>query len=150
MLQGPWKEGKTLTSAGCVEITVEDWDPEAFMILLNIIHGHMRKVPRSLDFEMLTKMAILVDYYECLEIMEFHAERWIDQLPAKRPFTNHDDPIRWLCISWVFRNGKLFKEITGDIQRSFSDRIPTLELPIPNSVLGKSIAFWGWCQDLVR
>jgi hypothetical protein len=74
MLRGGWKEDCTLCAEGCLTIYVEDWDPDALLILMNIIHGHTRKVPRTVSLEMLAKLAVLVDYYECIEVVEVLSE----------------------------------------------------------------------------
>ncbi|SCO53268.1 uncharacterized protein FFNC_14717 [Fusarium fujikuroi] len=52
MVTGPFAEGKTDVS-GFRQITASDWDPEAFNIILTIMHGYNRDVPRSLSLEML-------------------------------------------------------------------------------------------------
>ncbi|CAJ2508725.1 Uu.00g137510.m01.CDS01 [Anthostomella pinea] len=46
-------------------ICAEDWDANALSILMYVIHGRHRGVPRSASLELLTKIAVLVDYYKC-------------------------------------------------------------------------------------
>jgi len=55
----------------CFHITGENWDEEALLILMNIIHGHTQEVPRTVDLELLTRMAEIVDYYELHEASGF-------------------------------------------------------------------------------
>jgi len=132
-----WPEGHTLHSQGYVEIPVTDCDPEAFLILLNIIHGHTRRVPRSLDVESLTKLAALVDYYECHEAVEVFSDMWIDRLKDNVAKSYSRDLIRWLCISWVFRKSEIFNNVTRIAQCESKGRIQQLGLPIPKHVIGK-------------
>ncbi|RYP62552.1 hypothetical protein DL771_009682 [Monosporascus sp. 5C6A] len=68
-LGGPWKEGHSVTSDGCRYIHTEEWDPNALLVLMQIIHGRNWGIPRSVSLEMLAKIAVLVDYYKCHEAL---------------------------------------------------------------------------------
>jgi hypothetical protein len=61
---GNFKEGDALRSNGSVEIPFPEDNPDAFLILLKIIHGMTRQVPHDMDFEMMNEIAILVDKYQ--------------------------------------------------------------------------------------
>lgn len=39
------------------------------LILMNIIQGRNRSVPEIINLEMLARLAILVDYYDCHEVL---------------------------------------------------------------------------------
>ncbi|KAF2656839.1 hypothetical protein K491DRAFT_715057 [Lophiostoma macrostomum CBS 122681] len=58
----------------------EQWDAEAFLVLMNVLHLQNRKVPRTLSLEMLAKIAVIVDFYECEEAVEVFSKMWIDDL----------------------------------------------------------------------
>ena len=45
-LRSGFKEAVTLRTTGTVEIPLPDDHPAAFLILLNVVHGHTRQVPR--------------------------------------------------------------------------------------------------------
>jgi hypothetical protein len=137
MLRGGWKEDCTLSAEGCLTIYEEDWDPDALLILMNVIHGHTRKVARSVSLEMLAKLAVLVDYYECLEVVEVFSEIWIDQLEKGLPTTYSRDLILWICISWVFRHPLRFNVATGIALMQSKKPIQTLGLPIPETIVGR-------------
>jgi hypothetical protein len=80
ILTGGWKESVTHLQKGSVEITTEGWDIEALLILLRAIHSQNYHIPRKLTLEMLAKVAVLVDYYECKEAMSVWTTIWIDAL----------------------------------------------------------------------
>ena len=71
MLEARFKKELKLISKGYVEIALPEDNATAFLILLNLIHGRMRKVPRNIDSRTLSEIVILVDRYELLEITEF-------------------------------------------------------------------------------
>jgi hypothetical protein len=52
-----------------VEITIDSWDIEALLILLHIIYGRYYQTPRKITLEMLMKVAVLADYYDCREAL---------------------------------------------------------------------------------
>lgn len=61
-----WMESNRNLEDKCYYISAEDWDEEAFLILMNIFHLRNREVPRTVTLETLAKIAVLVDYYSTL------------------------------------------------------------------------------------
>ena len=103
---------------------------------MNIIHGHTRKVPRSVSLEILAKFAVLVDYYECFEAVEVFTDMWINELKEDLPKTYSRDLILWIWISWVFRQAEQFTATTGIALKQSRGPIQTLGLPIPERIVG--------------
>lgn len=136
MLDAGFKEGLELSSAGYVEIPMPETDPTAFLILLNIIHGRIKKVPRKVDLFLLTEIAVLVDRYELLEITELWSDQWLRDLEESVPVTLDEDLLPWMCISWVFKIPDIFKQITMVAHLESEGLLETTQLPIPESVLG--------------
>lgn len=81
MLQpGRFREGIQRNAAGQLEVDLPDDDQHIMVIVLNIIHGRNRLVPKQADLEMMTKLAILVDKYQMVEVVESFSNPWIDDL----------------------------------------------------------------------
>lgn len=135
-----WIEGQPSAADGKYHLSAMDWDPEAFLILLQIMHLRNRHVPRSLTLEMLAKMAVLVDYYRCREAIEVFSEMWINfaRSTSPMPSTYGRNLVLWMCVAWVFKLPTEFEQTT---KTAFSrSKIPTIQgmgLPIPKLVLGK-------------
>lgn len=144
MLSVHFREGLELQSRGKAEITLPDDDPDAFTILLDIIHGRTRKVPRRFDdLVPLTDLAVLVDKYQLLEAVYFFSTTWIGWPPTSVPKVSSDDLFLWLCVSWVFKSSLRFTEITQRLMRTGDREIgvdPEDELPIPVTILSNSPA----------
>ena len=134
-LKGPWIEG-TVTKRGCQEISTSDWDVEAFRIVLNVIHGCNRDVPHLITLEMLCKVAVLVDYYQCHEAFNFSSFVWVNSLRGSFSETYGRDLILWLCISCVFHDNTIFKAATKISIGESPENIRALGLPIPQRVIG--------------
>ncbi|KAK6853753.1 hypothetical protein PG995_010565 [Apiospora arundinis] len=129
MLQGPWEESRTRT------LEASDWDAEALLILMNIIHGRNRAVPRSISLEMLAKISVLVDYYRCHEVVELFAACWILDLRPSLPKDYGRDFTLWLSISWVLSQEDLFKTLTQVAIRETARPLQTMNLPIPHHLV---------------
>lgn len=138
MLSGDWVEANKVYSDGCRHVDLEDiFDLNALRILLDILHGKTRSVPRSLELEMLTKVAVLVDDFGCHEAVEVWSDMWIQHLEDSLPKDSTEDLISWILISVVFHKPAPFKEITRIAVMHESDLINTSGLPIPESVDSK-------------
>ncbi|KAI0904608.1 hypothetical protein F4823DRAFT_614482 [Ustulina deusta] len=134
-LDGPFKESHSTTD-GLRHIDADDWDTEAFLIVMRIIHGQNRLVSRSLDLEMLAKVAAIVDYYQCHEMLEPFAEIWhLQRKEALIPGTVSRDLILLLFVSWVLRWSEEFKAVTRIAQTQSKGPLSTMGLPIPERII---------------
>lgn len=140
LLESSFAEGLSLTSAGTAEVPLPEDDPQALQILLNIIHGHMRKVPRSVNIGTLTQVSVLIDKYALHEVTEVFTEIWFDKLEAKMPATIEPELSAWLCVSWVLQKKEAFWHLTRLAMREDTGSLAAgtkLDLPIPASVFGR-------------
>ncbi|KUM56728.1 hypothetical protein ACN42_g10477 [Penicillium freii] len=135
ILTGGWKESITYLQKGSVEITAESWDTGAFLILLRAIHGQYYYIPRKLTLEMLAKVAMIADYYECKTALYIMKDIWIDNLKEKIPRTVSRDLILWLWIAWFFQLHSQFKISTLIAMSRSEDWVVSFGLPIPANVI---------------
>lgn len=138
-LNGPWVEATPASTGGPRHIYTDDWDEEAFLVVMNIIHCRSRAVPPYVSLEMLTGIAAIVDYYKCYEAMDFFARLWIAQLRSglHTDISSHRGLCSWLLISWVFRDDNIYKVTTKEASLHATGPIYTLGIPIPQSIIGK-------------
>ncbi|KAF2441506.1 hypothetical protein P171DRAFT_392839 [Karstenula rhodostoma CBS 690.94] len=131
-----WTESGKDEKDGLVHIHADDWDSEAFLILMNIIHLKNRKVPREVSLEDLAKFAVIVDYYECAEAVEHFTDKWKESLRTATPIpsTHCRALILWICIAWVFEWEEQFSDSTLVAVKQCSEPLRTLGLPIPERV----------------
>ncbi|KAH6894602.1 hypothetical protein B0T10DRAFT_604066 [Thelonectria olida] len=132
LLNGPWKE-TCGNEEGPLRLTAEDWDEEALLIVMRVLHAS--RVPREMNLELLAKIALIVDYYECHDSFFFHVDAWLSQMMSQmngRPPTELGRAaLLWLHVSWVFKNNSYYSEILNSIQTQATGPIPSLGLPIP-------------------
>ena len=113
-------------------------NPAAFLIILYLIHGQLRQVPRKINLRMLTELAILVDKYEFSETVEMLLDYWLQDLTSTIPLTLNNDLLPWICISWVFKKSEIFKKVTKIAQMESEGLLDADQLPILEWVLRSS------------
>ena len=138
ILLSPGKEGVVLSSS-TYTINALECNVEPMLILMNIIHGRVRSVPRSISLEMLVQIAVIVDYYDCHEVVELFADCWIRELSHSLPEEYGRDLLLWLAVSWIFSQKALFKAMTEVAVRKSKGPVQTLGLPIPSRIVGMLI-----------
>jgi BTB/POZ domain len=133
-----FKEGRKLSSAGKVEVSLPDDDPTSFKIILDIIHGRNKQVPRQISLQLLTEISVLVNKYQMTEAVESFSEGWIDALKGGLPTKyTRDEEIwvvhYWLGISWVFGKDEEFKNMTALTERGcYAPLAEEIEESLPN------------------
>jgi hypothetical protein len=146
--RGNFKEGRELDFTGSVSIPLPDDHPEAFLIVLNIIHGRNRAVPRQLSISTMTNISILVDKYQMVEAVEVFWSSWVEDLKIDLPKSYQPDERetvhRWVGISWVFGKRVEFKAMTQLIERgAYANLAESIEegIPIPGIIISKRQQF---------
>ncbi|KAF2865654.1 hypothetical protein BDV95DRAFT_530978 [Massariosphaeria phaeospora] len=127
-----WKEGIRDENDGLYHVPAEDWDSEALLCVLQVLHLRNGQVPRTVSLEMLAKIAVLLDFYKCAEALESFTERWIERLRVTTPVPSYfcRDTLLWMCIAWVLRLPQEFVQTTTVAIRRDEQGLPTLGLPI--------------------
>ncbi|KAL5342712.1 hypothetical protein BJX70DRAFT_394548 [Aspergillus crustosus] len=136
-LCGKWKEAKTLKETGTVEVYTLGWDTEAFLILMRIFHCKPQELPKQGSLELIAKIAVLADYYECMSLVQFYIEPWV---PKQITGDFRNDPRLFmivLWISWAFSQSTRFNICSSYIMRFSKGPITSLGLPIPAKIIDK-------------
>ncbi|KAH6875144.1 hypothetical protein BKA58DRAFT_284069, partial [Alternaria rosae] len=132
---GRWCEG-CKKADGRYHITADDWEEEAFLLLMNMLHLRSPQIPKSASLELLTKLGILVDYYDCASAVEFFTTVWLNKLHSFEMQSSYcRELMLWIWVSSVFRNRYLYipaAEIA--IAHCDDSNLRTLWLPIPKFV----------------
>ncbi|KAM5386670.1 hypothetical protein ACJZ2D_000633 [Fusarium nematophilum] len=136
MLAGPFAEGAA-DGQGLYQIRASEWAPEALTILLDIIHGRHRRVPMALSLEMFAKVAIIVDYYQCQEIVNLFASVWVLALKDKFPDQYGRDSMLWMLVSWVFSRTREFNRMARLAIKHSYGPISTDSIPFPPDILAQ-------------
>lgn len=136
LFNGLWKENNTNSDSN-YSLYTDDWDGEALLIMLNIIHGRNRKVPRTLSLEQVARIAVIIDYYQCHEVAEAFSDGWIAEIGLYMPLIEcgRETVLRFM-VSWVFTQKNVFSDLSVHMQRLLRGPLDPLNLPIPEVVIG--------------
>ncbi|KAL6799612.1 hypothetical protein GGI42DRAFT_59341 [Trichoderma sp. SZMC 28013] len=132
-----WKESKEATPEFSYSyvINANDWDEKALLLLMNIIHGRTSKVPRYIDLELLAKMAVLVDYYQCHEVVSFFSQTWLSSIFIVIPRKGEREFMLRLVVCLVFSETFNFQLLTKTIIWGSTGPIDSLGLPIKQDII---------------
>lgn len=139
MLTGQWMEAITTYPDGCRHITIEVVDAEAFRLLMDVIHLRSSRIPKVVDLDMLAKIAVLVDYFECQEAVGIVSDMWI--APLRNTMAMQDRTLQdrtlilWIFIASVFAQPDIFETATRIAILESRGPIPTLGLPIRDKII---------------
>jgi len=136
-----FSEGQTLQTEGNVVVLLPDEDPNAMIILLHIIHGQTRKVPRQVSLEMLGRLAFMVNHRQMHEAVEIFSDSWIENL-KRDPLPDRYTPevFSWLFIFWVFQKKDDFGNMSRVLEKESDYNLEDEEVagpPIPASIISK-------------
>ena len=90
------------------EITLEDDDLEALLLLLNIAHLRYLNIPTSLEYNGLLNLAILCDKYDTVTLIRPWLPKWLEGLKHLADTAGYEE---WLFIAWVLGDAKTFERV---------------------------------------
>ncbi|KAH7113441.1 hypothetical protein EDB81DRAFT_768137 [Dactylonectria macrodidyma] len=111
------------------------FDPSAFEIVMDAIHGHTQKLPKAVTIKTMAGIAAVVDDLACHRALWFFAKIWIDQLRRSIPSEICDDLTRWILVSFVFDEPELFKSTTRVAILEGKGPLSPSELPIRPKII---------------
>lgn len=114
------------------------FDPEAFEIMIKVIHGKNRDIPRTVNTELLAGISAIVDDLECHDNVWFFAKGWLLDLRYVAPPIMCKEVAQVILISFVFNDPILFEASAKTAITSNLSAMPTFGLPIRPKVLRRS------------
>jgi hypothetical protein len=121
-------------------------DPEALLILLNVAHLRFNKVPPNLRYQLLYDVAVLVDQYQCIRLVQPWAKTWTRYKEDFNDYTEAGNE-GWLFIAWVFGMVETFDWLARKLVRRiridekgafFCQDGKHLPEPMPPGIIGLS------------
>jgi hypothetical protein len=129
LTKGRFAESSRDAPDGLFHIYTDDWDPDAFLSVLRVLHLRNKQVQRTVDLEMLAKIAVIVDYYSCEDALSLFAEIWIAGLEdVPTPETYDRNLVLWMWVAWVFDVKDRFAHATAIAMWQSTESLRTLNL----------------------
>ena len=132
-------EHDSSTDRNLVTIPLLEDNFHAMVMLLNIVHGLTRSVPRQVGMDSLLQAAILINKYEFHEVAEIYTDMWLDCLRPKMPTRLHQDLASWIYICWVLEKPVDLNTLTKIAIRETNYGLvdPDGVIPIPYWINGR-------------
>ncbi|PKY09389.1 hypothetical protein P168DRAFT_278878 [Aspergillus campestris IBT 28561] len=134
-LTGPWKEGQSLFENFYVKLDAGDWDFEAFLLFMNIVHCKTHRLTRDISVTCLAQLATIAGYYDSVLPVKFFADIWIDTLIPSFPTTHCREVMLWLCISCIFNRQALLRKAANLAITRSNEPLTSLGLSLPTTLL---------------
>lgn len=139
------QDQKQVTARKILDLTEDD--AESILLLLRIAHLQFHKIPRKLSFCSLVEVAILCDYYDCINLVRPWYEPWLENTAVESQKPGQE---MWLLIAHVFGEWKVFRELatklvqevtTNDKLECLTASGKVLTVPLPLDIVGKLTLF---------
>ena len=133
MLEGPWKEGAS-SSEPFRQINTTGWDALAFVVVLDAIHGRHREIPDKPTLGLVTRIATVIDYYECHDALYVYFDRWLNHNPriSVSQHVLYKKTLLCLYIATVFSDLGMFNKMAEVVFRHSEglSLIDTSDIPL--------------------
>ncbi|KAJ9605307.1 hypothetical protein H2200_009964 [Cladophialophora chaetospira] len=139
MFDGGFQEGVPREGHRLRRVPLPEDEINAMLVLLYIVHGLSRQVPRKIDLPKLIDIAIVIEKYALHQVAEVYTDIWFHELYESRsiPTLNSDLP-EWIFLCWVLRRPTEFYYCTrAAIFRCgprFEDRGLPFSIPVANRI----------------
>lgn len=139
-LKSPWKEHNDVAEDGSCIVWAQEWNEQALLIVMNIIHGRSKQVPRSVDLQLMARIAVIIDRCACHEATWFFHKTWIGNYFRRRPNASGErgrDLILWLFVTITFYCPSWFGVAADLVIQTSRGRIHGWNLPFAAALIGE-------------
>ncbi|OQV07263.1 hypothetical protein CLAIMM_11721 [Cladophialophora immunda] len=142
MFDGNFREGVALGADQATKVPLPEDNADAMMVLLGIIHGLNRSVPRKIEYALFFAIVVLIDKYELQEATGVYTDLWFSDLwPARNTLTPHLADRIYTC--WVLRRPVEYTEVTRDAIYWCTSHFEENGLPFPPAIPTSRLSIIG-------
>ncbi|KAL7903881.1 hypothetical protein GGI35DRAFT_490969 [Trichoderma velutinum] len=134
MTNDSWKESMP-KDGFAFSVSANGWNEEAFLTVMRILHAQTTTLPQIVNLEMLAKIAVIVDYYQCHGATDFFTKAWITKLEEPLPTSFGRSLLLRFLVSWVFSEADTFRQLSQIIIRESIGPANAQDLPIPEAII---------------
>lgn len=140
MFDGKFRESLKPGRSQLIPLPLPDDNLDAMLLLLAIIHGLTRRVPRKVNEKMYLEVVILVDKYDFHQVAEVFMDMWFGALGVPSPDVSSPDLASWIYICWVLGKRDTCQDLTKIAQYERTCRFEDGDVLFPTSIAGKSVS----------
>ncbi|KAK4063756.1 hypothetical protein Trihar35433_8464 [Trichoderma harzianum] len=111
------------------------FDPDAFEIVLRIVHAQLHKLPKELSLTTMTQVAIIADDLQCSDPVAHFAQQWGSNNDFWSASHSWLDLSRKIFICSVFKLKEWFSPLTQTAIIYSFNKVSSYGIPIPQQIL---------------
>ncbi|KAJ0421383.1 hypothetical protein BJY00DRAFT_311995 [Aspergillus carlsbadensis] len=135
-LTGGWKETAAFQESRYMDVGAPDWDIDALLVVMRLLHNNPRKLPKRPSFELLTGVSIIADYYLCRDYVLRYEDRWKNTLLQSIPSrVDVGTLITGLWVALFFGSSVDFRAFSIDLLERSDGALDSGGLPLPQNIL---------------
>lgn len=138
LLSARWSGAPAPTAGSHKEIAIIDCNPHVLGMMMNIIHGRTRALPKSMTLGELAQFAVAADFFQCSEAVELAAKLWMGPLKLHVPSYWTPAIPTWIMVARVFYDHEVLSKALKAATEDGPSDFPTNGLPIPLHIKGMS------------
>jgi hypothetical protein len=139
-LTGGWKETARFLEEKDIDVGFPDWDIDALLVVMRLLHSKPRKLPTKPSFELLTGVSIIADYYQCRDAVLPYENKWKNTLLQSIPSrTDVQTLVTGLWVALLFGSSIDFRIFSIDLLEHSDGTLDSSGLPLPQNILGKTV-----------
>jgi hypothetical protein len=121
----------TVSDDGKYCIYINGFMPKAVEHVMNVIHVKTRRLPKTVELEVLAHIVAMADYYGMEEAVAFHVETWADAVARKKtPGMGCRDLMLQTFVAKILGDDESFEWAAGMFVRHSDGPIPSLCAPM--------------------
>jgi hypothetical protein len=133
MFDGNFKERISPECGSLTRVPLPDDNFDAMLLLLAIVHGRTRAVPRIIDKDLFVDIAVLIDKYGMDECTQVFTDMWFRDL-WYQPKEAAPHLIDWIFLCLVFKHASEFEQLTREAIFQSTLIFEDNQLPLPQWV----------------
>lgn len=149
VLSDRWPEGRLLAQNGEIEIKFDAFDPDALLIILNVLHFKFRQLPEKMSLQQLVNVAVATDYFRFHEVIAPFATNWLEKMRPKStkklyewqgstPYlVPKNELANFITIAWIFQATNPLEQFIKQAIKTGTEDFDKKCLPIAEEIKGQ-------------
>ena len=119
-------------------VQAQQWNPEAFTVMLNIAHLQLSAVPQKVSTGLFAGIFVVADYYQLEDVLRLFTAEWQRQLKAQpMPKKYGEESMLRMFLGVKLRDLNMFDRMASVAMRKACYPIQFLDLPFTTGIQGK-------------
>ena len=116
-------------------VQAQQWNPEAFTVMLNIAHLQLSAIPKRISLKLFAGLFVVADYYRMEDTLRLFTAEWLRQLKQQPEPTDYtEESMLWMFLGAKLTDVDMFGSMASIAMMQGCHPIQFLNLPFPSGV----------------